>query len=175
MEKNKIKKFGGTEISYDDIKAGRYSSIPYKARFSYSWDTGIAITRFLEELKKGKIVGRRCNRCKRTLVPPRMFCERDFIPTDEWVYVKDTGTVNTYSISHIAADASRLKKPLIVAVIDLDGASEGIGILHMIGDDVKPSEMNVGMKVKAVWKPRKQRTGSITDIRYFKPVAAVEE
>lgn len=169
MKKNRRKEFGGVEISYDDLKAGRYFSIPYKAKFSYRWDTGIAITRFLLELKKGKIVGRRCNKCKRILVPPRMFCERDFVPTDEWVYVKDTGTVNTYSISYIAADASRLKKPLIVAVIDLDGASEGVGILHLIRD-VKPNNVSVGIKVEAVWKPSEQRTGSITDIRYFKPV-----
>jgi uncharacterized OB-fold protein len=58
---------------------------------------------------------------------------------------------------------------LIVAVIDLDGASEGVGILHRIGD-VKPSNASVGIKVEAVWKPSQQRTGSITDIRYFKPV-----
>ena len=169
MRKNTRKEFGGVEISYDDLKAGRYFSMRYKAKFNYCWDTGIAITRFLEELKKGKIIGRRCNKCKRTLVPPRMFCERDFVPTDEWVYVKDTGSVNTYSVSHIAADASRLNKPLIVAVIDLDGASEGIGILHMIGD-AKPNEISVGIKVKAFLKPREERTGSITDIRHFKPV-----
>lgn len=161
-------KYAGTEVSWDDLKTGKYMTIPFSAKFSYSWDAGVAIGRFLEELKDGRIVGRKCNRCKRILVPPRMFCERDFVPTNEWVYVKDTGTVNTYSISYIAADASRLKEPLIVAVIDLAGASEGIGILHMIGG-IKPDQVGVGMKVKAVWKPRRQRTGAITDIRYFKP------
>jgi uncharacterized OB-fold protein len=104
-----------------------------------------------------------------------MFCERDFASTDEWVYVKDTGTVNTYSISHIAADARRLEKPLVVAVVDLDGASKGIGILHMIGGDARPNELRIGMKVKAVWKTRRQRTGSITDIRYFKPMVTLEK
>lgn len=161
-------KYAGTEVSWDDLKAGRYLTIPFSAKFRYSWDSGVAIGRFLAELKNGRIVGRKCNRCKRILVPPRMFCERDFVQTKEWVYVRDTGTVNTYSISYIAADASRLKKALIVAVIDLDGASEGIGILHLLGG-VKPDQVNVGMKVKAVWKPRRQRTGAITDIRYFRP------
>lgn len=162
-------KYAGTEVSWDNLKAGRYLTIPFRAKFNYNWDAGVAVGRFLAELKNGRIVGRKCNKCKKVLVPPRMFCERDVVSTNEWVYVKDTGTVNTYSISYIAADASRLKKPLIVAVIDLDGASEGIGILHLIGD-VKPDQVRVGMKVKAVWKPRRQRTGAITDICYFKPV-----
>ena len=30
-------------------------------------------------------------------------------------------------------------------------------------------QIRVGMKVKAVWKPKEERTGAITDIRHFKP------
>ena len=88
---------------------------------------------------------------------------------DGYTYVKDTGKVNTYSISYIAADASRVKEPTIVAVIELDGASPGIGILHVLGE-VKPEEVKFGMRVKAVWKPPEQREGAITDIKYFKPI-----
>ena len=102
------------------------------------------------------------------MVPPRMFCELCFKPTDKWIFVKDTGTINTYSVSYLAADASRLKEPILVAVIDLDGASEGMGILHFLGE-VKPDDVKFGMKVKAVWKPPEERTGAVTDIRYFKP------
>jgi hypothetical protein len=98
-----------------------------------------------------------------------MYCERCFRPTDEWALVKDTGTINTYSISHVAADASRLKDPLLVAVVELDGASPGMGILHTLGE-VEPTRVRVGMKVRAVWKPADERTGAITDIRYFKPM-----
>ena len=82
--------------------------------------------------------------------------------------MKDTGTVNTYSISHVAADASRLKEPLLVAVVELDGAGPGIGILHMLGE-VEPPRVRIGMKVSAVWKPAEERKGGITDIRYFRP------
>ncbi len=125
--------------------------------------------RFLEELKKGKIIARKCNACGRIVVPPRMFCELCFKPTDGWVYVKDTGAVNTYSISYLAADATRLKEPILVAVIDLDGASKGMGILHYLGE-IKPDEVKFGMRVKAVWKPPEERVGAITDIKYFKPI-----
>ncbi|HEY5620823.1 MAG TPA: OB-fold domain-containing protein, partial [Candidatus Bathyarchaeia archaeon] len=69
----------------------------------------------------------------------------------------------------VAADASRLKKPLLVAVVELDGASPGMGILHTLGE-VEPYRVKIGMRVRAVWKPVEERGGAITDIRYFKPV-----
>ena len=31
------------------------------------------------------------------------------------------------------------------------------------------------MRVKAVWKPEQERTGTVTDLRYFRPITAEEE
>ncbi len=164
----KVKFFPGREIRSKSIEAEALVT-NYSADLRYSWASGVAMSRFLIELKKGKIIGRKCNKCKRILIPPRIFCEDCFRTTDSWVYVKDTGTVNTYSISHVAADASRIKEPLYVAVINIDGATSGMGFLHLL-NEVSEKELKVGMKVAAVWKPEAERTGSILDIRYFKPV-----
>ncbi|GAH22937.1 unnamed protein product, partial [marine sediment metagenome] len=120
----------------------------------------------------GKIIARKCNKCERIMIPPRMFCELCFRATDEWVYVEDTGSINTFSISYVHWDARRIKegeKPFIPAVIEIDGASEGMGILHVLGE-VDPEDVKSGMRVKAVWKPSEERTGAITDIKYFKPI-----
>jgi uncharacterized OB-fold protein len=165
----KVRFFPGKEISSQAIESGEVLTTKYEADLKYSWASGVAISRFLIELQKGKLIGRKCNKCKRILVPPRIFCEDCFRDTDEWVYVKDTGVVNTYSISHVAADASRIKQPLYVAVINIDGATEGMGFLHLLGE-VREKELRVGMKVRAVWKPETERRGSILDIRYFKPI-----
>ena len=62
-----------------------------------------------------------------------------------------------------------MKEPIIVVVVDLDGASPGMGILHTM-KEINWKKVKFGMKVKAVWKPEKERTGSITDIKYFKPL-----
>ena len=129
--------------------------------------------RFLSELKRGRIIGRRCHRCQRVLVPPRMFCERCFRPTDAWQHVEDSGTINTYSESHIRWDASRIEEPILVAVIEIDGASGG-GLLHYLGE-VKAEDLRVGMKVKAVWKSAEERQGSILDIRYFRPFDSAQD
>jgi len=168
----KITSYPGKEITPEDLKEGKYLDIVQKFEPRYSWAAGVAISRFLEELKKGKIIGRKCTKCQRILVPPRMYCEQCFRPTDEWEHVSDTGTINTFSISHVGTDARRLKEPILVAVVDLDGASPGMGILHTLGE-VEPSKIKIGMKVRAVWKPASQRQGAITDIRYFEPMEAI--
>jgi len=140
----------------------------YVPRLRYTWDTGEAIGRYLAELKRGRLIARRCRKCDRAMIPPRMFCERCFRPTDDWVYVKDTGTVNTFSLCYVSWDVRRLKRPEIPAVIEIDGASPGMGILHIL-KKVEPRSVRIGMRVKAVWKPRSQRVGSITDIAYWEP------
>ncbi len=166
----KIKHYEGSELEPEDLKKGKVLSKQEEAGFRYSWAAGVAVGRFLSELKKGKIIGRKCHKCGRIMVPPRMFCELCFRANDEWVYVKDTGRVNTFSIAYLATDASRLKKPLLPFVVELDGASPEMGFLHLLGEvDPTPEKIKIGMPVKAVWKPVHQRTGSITDIKYFKP------
>lgn len=165
---------GGTALRSSDIKSGKVLTTHWKPNLAYAWDDGVAIGRYLAELKRGRIIARMCYKCKRIMIPPRMFCELCFRPTDEWIYVADTGVVNTYSIVHVNWDASRRGKdepPLIPAVIEIDGASKGMGIMHMLGG-VDPGRVAIGMKVKAVWKPEADRAGAITDILYFKPAGA---
>jgi uncharacterized OB-fold protein len=163
---------GATPLKSSDIEKGKALSTSWNPNLAYAWDNGVAIGRYLAEMKNGKIIARICHKCHRVMIPPRMFCELCFRPTDEWAYVRDTGTVNTFSIVHVNWDASRRgpkEAPLIPAVIEIDGASTGMGIMHMLGE-VNPKEIKVGMKVRAVWKKAEERTGAITDIMYFKPV-----
>jgi hypothetical protein len=165
----KIKEYHGHPLKSAEIREGRVPTVRWRPKVRYMWSAGVAMSRFLNELKKGRIAATRCDKCGRVMVPPRIFCEQCFKPVDHWTYVKDSGTINTYSVSFIAGDASRIKEPIIVAIIDLDGASPGMGILHKLGE-INWKEVKFGMKVKAVWKPPEERQGAITDIKYFKPM-----
>jgi uncharacterized OB-fold protein len=166
---SKIRDYPGKEVTGEELEAHRYLMTHYEAELEYSWTSGVAISRFLDGLKGGILWARKCRGCKRTLIPPRMYCEECFKSTDEWVRVRDTGTVNTFSVAYVNTDASRRKDPILVSVIEIDGASPGVGILHLLGE-VPPDKVHVGMKVKAVWKPKAERRGAITDIRYFRPL-----
>ncbi|MBI3840419.1 MAG: Zn-ribbon domain-containing OB-fold protein [Thaumarchaeota archaeon] len=165
---SRIRKYPGTEMDLKEIEAGKFLFSSYETVLRYSFTSGVAISRFLEGLKEGQLWARECDKCGRILIPPRMYCEEDFRSTDRWVRVRDTGKVNTYSISYVNNDASRRRTPVVVSVIEIDGASKGMGILHLLGE-VDPRKVTVGMKVEAVWKPKKERRGAITDIVYFRP------
>ncbi|MBE9581224.1 MAG: Zn-ribbon domain-containing OB-fold protein [Proteobacteria bacterium] len=161
-----------TRLSNKDLSKGKVFTVDWEPNLQYAWDNGVAIGRYLEELKQGRIMAKRCRECNRIMLPPRMFCERCWKVTDEWVPVKDTGTVNTFAISYVDWAAGRIPKgqrPYTPAVIEIDGASRGMGILHLV-DEVKPEKIFVGMRVKAVWRPEAERVGAITDIEYFKPI-----
>src|ERR671910_847677 len=78
--------------------------------------------------------------------------------------------LNSYApaLCYVSWDVRRLKQPEIPAVIEIDGASRGMGILHLISK-VAPRDVHVGMRVTAVWRTASKRTGSITDIAYWMP------
>jgi hypothetical protein len=159
----------GTRVSSKDIYKNKITYTWWEPEVQYSWSLGQSMSGFLTGLKQGKILGRTCLKCKRVLVPPRMFCENCYGPTDDWVELEDTGTIETYSVSYLDSDARRIEDPILIGVISIDGASEKHGFMHYFGEMSK-DDIHIGMKVKAVWKPAKEREGAITDIKYFKPL-----
>ena len=158
----------GTPLKEEALQKHNVLTVDYKPKVKYAWASGIAIGRFLNGLKDGQIIGTRCDNCGRVVVPPRIFCEWCFKPTESWVKLPDTGTVNTFSISYITADTTRIKTPIIPAVIQIDETTNA-GLLHLI-ENSKPDAVKIGMKVKAAWLPASERKGSITDIKHFAPV-----
>ncbi len=164
----KVEKWPGVELSAKEFYE-TVTSVKYRPAAKFAWSAGEAMSRFLAELKEGRLIARTCRHCKRTLFPPRMFCEECFRPTDEWTYVRDTGTIETYSVSYIDLDARRIEEPIFVGVVSVDGASPKMGIMHYFGE-VTPETIRIGMPVKAVWRPPEERTGSVLDIRYWRPL-----
>ena len=120
------KPFAGTSLTEHTLAEGEVLHTYWKVRSEYRWDTGLAVGRFLAGLKDGKILGIRCPRCERTLVPPRAFCEVCFVPLNRWVQLEDRGGVNTFSVSFVNWDASRRQVPEVPAVIEIGGASPGM-------------------------------------------------
>jgi hypothetical protein len=77
------------------------------------------------------------------------------------------GKVYTYTIAYYDLDERRLQQPVILALISFDGVCGGL--VHKLGE-VEPEGVRIGMPVEAVFKSPQERTGSILDIQYFKPV-----
>jgi acetyl-CoA C-acetyltransferase len=156
---------GGHALSDAQFRSA-VGAVDHAVDARYAWDAGVAVGRFLDGLRDGRILGRECRGCSRVLVPPRMFCELCFRGTDAWVELDGTGVVQTFSICHVAWDMSPLDEPQLPAVVSIDGSNGGI--LHLLGE-VQPNDVRIGMAVEAVWRPEPERTGSILDIAYFRP------
>lgn len=165
---DEIEQWPGTPLSGDDIREGNVLSWTKKPEIEYSWSAGEAISRFLDGLEEKTLLGRECRECDRVLFPPRMFCEECYRNTDEWVELAQEGTIETFSVSYLDTDATRIEDPIVVGVVSLDDAAEGHGIMHYF-DEVSKDEIEIGMAVEPVWKPEDDREGSIRDIRYWKP------
>lgn len=151
--------------------------VAYEPELTYEWDNGLALTTYLEGFKEGRIRGSYCPRCDRVLIPARSFCELCSLRSvDRYYDLPDTGVVQTYTISHVDWASAPLPdgEVNIFAVIAIDGAGEHMGLVHRLGD-VDPDDVEIGMRVKAVWKPRNRRKGTVTDIVHFAPVPEGED
>jgi len=135
-------------------------NIPYK------WWAGETASTFLIALRdRKKILGTRCAACARVYVPPRKVCPTCFVENSEWVEVADQGTLLAYTVTRRQLAALPEQAPVSFGLIKLDGADTGL--LHYLGE-VAPSDLRIGLRVQAEFAA--QRTGTIRDIVYFKPV-----
>jgi hypothetical protein len=132
----------------------------------YKWNVGETGSRFLIALRdKKEIWATKCPKCKKVYVPPVKTCGECFVACDQWLQVKDTGTVESFTVVHYAHTMQPTAPPLAYGLIKLDGADGAL--LHLIGG-VDTAKISQGMKVKAVYAD--SREGSILDIKYFSPV-----
>jgi acetyl-CoA C-acetyltransferase len=169
----KPKDLAGTGL--DDVS--KVPHIKYSPDLRYSWDNGQALTTYLDGFKQGKIRGSRCSKCGRMMIPARAFCEIcNLESVNDYFDLADTGKVETFTLSNVNWDSSPLPKGKvnIFAIISIDGITEEMGLCHMLSE-VKPQDVHIGMRVKAVWKPAKDRVGTVTDIKYFKPIKKGEK
>jgi uncharacterized OB-fold protein len=94
-------------------------------------------------------------------------CPACFTEKTEWVDVSDVGTLLSFAVARRQFEAipKNKKVPVIWGLVKLDGADTAM--LHYL-DEVKPEELKIGMRVKAVFS--ESRKGTIRDISHFKPL-----
>lgn len=159
----------GSPEQISQIKDIRYVYGEIPVNFAYT--LGVAGERFFREImENGRFMGTRCRQCEYTYLPPRLYCERCFAGLgDQWVEVSSRGTVEAFTVAHLDLEGQPLAEPQLLALIQLEGA-DGL-LVHKLGQ-IEAEDVDIGLLVRAVFRPRRQRKGSILDIRYFRPVAS---
>jgi uncharacterized OB-fold protein len=133
----------------------------------YSFAAGAATSKFLREIKKGRIVGQRSNVTGFVSVPPRGACPISGTPMIEEVEVPETGTIMSFTIVHIPIPNAPVKPPFIVANIVLDESDQTF--IHLVSE-CDNEALQIGQKVKAVWKDESEWDYTLENIKYFVPV-----
>jgi uncharacterized protein len=123
-------------------------------------------SRYLRALAAGKLTGQRCPACGKVYVPPRGACPTDGVPTTTEVELPDVGTVTTFCIVNVPFRGQHVPSPYVAASVLLDGAD--IAFQHLILG-CEPSEVRMGMRVRAVWKPREEWGTTSENISHFEP------
>jgi uncharacterized OB-fold protein len=109
-----------------DVQNAEPIEIPGNWQFRYNYFAGAHATRFLAELRENqRIMGTRCPKCERVLVPARSFCDACFERTTDWLPVANEGTLETFTIL-TAAFPGLPEPPIVLAYVTLDGADTAL-------------------------------------------------
>jgi uncharacterized OB-fold protein len=136
--------------------------VPIRHRYT----PGVAGTAFFTALRdRGELVASPCPSCGITYCPPRLFCERDFSEMEATEKVGPGGVLESFTVGYVGVEGEPLEEPVALGLIRLDGADTLL--LHFVVD---AEELEIGQRVEAVLLSKAKRTGSIHDLRGFRPV-----
>jgi uncharacterized OB-fold protein len=156
---------GGSEVPGESgAVAVTMTVTPVRLRYEHTASPGEST--YLRGLAEGRLTGQRCPVCGKVYTPSRGTCPVDGVPADEEVELPDTGTVTTFSIVNVAYPGQQVKPPYVAAAVLLDGAD--IAFQHLILG-CEPGEVRIGMRVRAVWRPREEWAPSASTISHFAP------
>ncbi len=149
-----------------ETPATSVTGIVVPVELDYTYEASPEESAFFRGLAEGRIVGQRCPKCGKVYVPPRGACPVDGVPTQDEVELPDHGIVTTFCVVNVPFLGQKIQPPYVSAYVLLEGAD--IGFLHLI-QGVPADQVRMGMKVKAVWKPREEWGTTIENITHFEP------
>ena len=133
----------------------------------YNYAVGPTGRTFFQALRKAKIIAPKCPACGLVMLPPRSFCERCFVPAEEWVEVGQEGTIQAFTIVPVKFE-SLPDPPYAIAYVLLDGADTAlVNFVEKVDlSDLQRAakKMAIGKRVRVVFK--KRRKGNINDFHY---------
>ena len=137
---------------------------PVRLRYEHTASPGEST--YLRGLAEGRLIGHQCPACGKVYIPSRGTCPVDGVPADREVELPDTGTVTTFSIVNVAYPGQQVTPPYVAAAVLLDGAD--IAFQHLILG-CEPGAVRIGLRVRAVWRPRAEWATTASTISHFTP------
>jgi uncharacterized protein len=112
---------------------------------------------FVTYLEEGKIMATKCKSCNHIYFPPQVDCPHCLTNDMEWIEIKGSGKLVTYSTVNYGPQGFEDKAPYTIALAKFP---EGINIFAAFNRDIKESDIKIGMAVRAI--PVKLAEGKIS-------------
>lgn len=134
---------------------------------SHRYTAGLAGERFFRALKdRGVFLATRCEECAVTYCPASAFCPRCLSPISDYFEVGPRGWLESFTVVYRDLDEEPLEVPVVVGLIRLEGADTVM--VHRI-DGNSRAVLEIGVPVEPEFQPKRDRTGSLNDIKHFRP------
>jgi len=140
-------------------------SAPYVLEYTYTRSTGPVVGRFLESLRYEVLEGVE-TADGRVLCPPLEYDEEGEPTTGNFVQLRPSGTVKSWSWVQEPRKGHPFDRPFAWALIQIDGTDNAM--VHAV-DAGKAKRMKTGMRVRLRWADEKN--GTIRDIACFEPIS----
>ncbi len=154
-------------------KDKEWISIPMTVDVPYKFAAGEYMTKCLTELRdSGRIFAVECPKCKRVQLPPRIVCAECHVKNKKWVELPHEGTLMNFTIMYLPLTDPTTGKPheppFVYGSVRLDGATSVLD--HMVEVEPDMDKVWVGMRCRLVLRPKEERIGDLSDIRYIEPL-----
>ena len=103
--------------------------------------TPFTIESFYKFVKEGKLMGAKCNKCGKLLVPPKPMCPQCFSKDLKWKELPKRGKLLTYTVIHVSPKRFQQLAPYAVGIIELEKGACLPGMMRNVDLD----EIKVGM------------------------------
>lgn len=150
----------------DYVDAEPVTMITTPIKLGYDHTVSPGESSYLRALAEGRLLAQRCPACGKVYLPPRGACPVDGVPTETEIDLPDTGIVTTFCVVNVPFQGQQVPVPYVAASVLIDGAD--IAFQHLILG-CEPDEVRMGMRVKAIWKPREEWETSMRNIDHFEP------
>ena len=101
------------------------------------------IESFYSFVKEGKLMGAKCNKCGKMLVPPKPMCPKCFSKDLKWKELPKKGNLLTYTIIHVSPKHFQHLTPYAVGIVELEDGAQLPGMIK----SVNLKEITVGMSL----------------------------
>jgi uncharacterized OB-fold protein len=154
--------FVGHEISENGNAMNQFLHYDQLYTIRHGWNS-----KFFKGLLEGKIYGTQCPKCGDIWVPVRSHCwnlDCNLEKTD-WVEMPLKATVHTWTIAGWSGRSSLKRLPIILVYGIIEGSK--VAIANEL-QGIDPWDVEFGMPLKIVFKPKEERIGAVTDF-HFEP------